>query len=80
LDKSFRDFRGLTSHTRHAHELNKEDIYNLFFMEEKDEKNGYWGILVSFGAVFLALIGFEDLNDRDSFFTSPFSQFNFLCL
>ncbi len=54
--ESFVDLRGLTSHARHTHELSKEEIYDLCFMDEKDEKGDFWKVLAGAGAFLLALI------------------------
>lgn len=55
-NESFKDLRGLTSHARHAHEMSKEEIYDLYFTEEKDEEDGFWKMLVGAGGVLLAML------------------------
>lgn len=56
-NESFVDLRGLTSHARHAHEMTKEEIYDLYFMEEKDEKDDFWKVLAGAGAILLGVLG-----------------------
>jgi len=37
--------------------MSKEEIYDLYFMEEKDEEDSFWKMLVGAGALFLGIIG-----------------------
>ena len=53
-DESFRDKRGLTSHARNIHDLEKDEIFEK--MTQKKQKKKEWKILGGIGAIFLALI------------------------
>ncbi len=55
-NESFKDLRGLTSHARHAHEMSKEEIYDLYFTEEKDNEDSFWKIAVSAGVFVLSVL------------------------
>ncbi|GAA5522400.1 hypothetical protein LQ318_11675 [Aliifodinibius salicampi] len=52
--KAFKDMRGLTSHARHIHEIEKEKLIQLIEQEE-DNVNMGWKIVGGIGA-FLATI------------------------
>ncbi|GAA5522200.1 hypothetical protein LQ318_10630 [Aliifodinibius salicampi] len=52
-EKAFQDMRGLTSHARHMHELNKNEIMEMF--NEKEDSTA-WKIVGGIGAVILAII------------------------
>ena len=51
---SFRDKRGLTSHARYKHDLEKEDVVKMITQKEKELKA--WRVLGGVFAIFLALI------------------------
>lgn len=36
--------------------MSKEEIYDLYFMEEKDEKDDFWKMLVGAGGFLLAIV------------------------
>lgn len=52
---NFLDLWELTSHARHAHDLSREEIYNIIHTE-KDKKDDFWKILAGAGAFLLAVI------------------------
>lgn len=54
-DESFRDKRGLTSHARNIHELEKDEIFEKMTQKRQEKKE--WKIIGGLGAIFLALIG-----------------------
>lgn len=39
--------------------MSKEEIYDLYFTEEKDEEDSFWKMLVGTGGVLLAIITLE---------------------
>lgn len=52
--KGFQDMRGLTSHARHFHELNKIEIMEAIDKNKEDSET--WKILGGVGAFLLAII------------------------
>lgn len=54
--KEFQDMRGLTSHARHRHNLDKKEVYLL--TQKKNKKGSFWKIAGSTGAILLAILTF----------------------
>lgn len=52
--KGFQDKRGLTSHARHIHDLNKDQI--LEKMNPNNKKSFVWKLIAGTGALVVALI------------------------
>lgn len=53
--KGFQDMRGLTSHARNKHNLNKDEIHNALISDNAQDSR-VWRIVAGFGAFFLAII------------------------
>ncbi|MDR9418659.1 hypothetical protein [Gracilimonas sp.] len=58
-DESFRDKRGLTSHARNKHDLEKDEVFEE--MTQKEPEKMFRKLLGGFSALILALIGFTRL-------------------
>lgn len=54
-EEEFVDMRGLTSHARHKHQLEKEELFELYDDDPEEDSIG-WKILGGLGAFALALI------------------------
>ncbi len=53
-DESFRDKRGLTSHARNIHDLEKDEIFAKMTQKEQEKKE--WKVIGGIGAIFIAVI------------------------
>lgn len=58
-DESFRDKRGLTSHARNIHELEKGEIFKKMSQKEKDKKE--WRLIGGLGAILVTVLTFGSL-------------------
>jgi len=54
-NESFKDRRGLTSHARNIHDLEKEEVFEKMSQKEKERKE--WKIIGGIGAVLLGILG-----------------------
>ncbi|MEX0596291.1 MAG: hypothetical protein WD512_07300 [Candidatus Paceibacterota bacterium] len=54
-DESFQDKRGLTSHARNKHDLEKDEVFEEMTQKRREKKE--WKIIGGISAILLALIG-----------------------
>lgn len=53
-DEKFKDMRGLTSHARHKHDINRNELIQL--LNKKEQDNYSWKIVSGVGSLLLAII------------------------